>query len=104
MRRTITDIGKTVAKANVLGTNGSIDMLRVALTVGGHIKATAPATPTPEKGGILAESRFILKHNYSSCLMTLFFNAGYVLLTHFCCNSGLAKANCFAGRWTENPI
>jgi hypothetical protein len=72
MRRTITDIGKAVAKANVLGTNGSIDMLRVALTVGRHIKATAPATPTLEKGGILAKSRFILKDNYSSCLMTLF--------------------------------
>lgn len=104
MRRTITDISKAVAKANVLSTDCSIDMLGIALTVGGHIKATAPARPTAEQGGILAKSRFILKDNYPSCLLALFFNVGYVFLTHFCCNSGLAKANCFAGRWTENPI
>ena len=102
--RTVTGIGKTIAKIGLRDADSPIDMLGVSLSICGHIGTKPAAEPAPEDGWILPESRFVFKDNYSPCLLALFFNEGYVFRTHFCCNSGLAKANFFAGRWTENPI
>lgn len=104
MSRTVTGIGKPIAKVGLRDTDRPVDMLGVSLAVGRHEGTKTPAEPTPKDGWVLPESSFVFKDDYSPCLLALFFKEGYVFRTHFCCNSGFAKANFFAGRWTENPI